>query len=1297
MGTTYAMGTFNDNFFKQAALLLAATVGLQAAQGLATFLFALPFVLFSVWAGWLADFLPKKTIVVGSKFLELFATLLGLWALLTMNWAGIVGMVCLMGLQSTLFSPALNGAIPENFPAGEVPRVNALLKAATTVTILLGIALGSMLLDLPSPEAARAFLPEGVHSFGRLLIGGGAVLVAIVGLAAAFAIHKSPSPRGGAPFPRLGPVDSARHALECYTADKPLFLVLAGEAFFYGLSSFVVLAINNLGVTQLGLSKTLTGLLSVALMVGICLGALRAGRHAASSWRRFMLPAGVGMAVGLLAAAAAPLLPDTASRLLFLLPVFTFAGACGGFFLIPLVSFIQLRPRAAEKGKVLGISNFASFSGVALSGLAFMLLGNASPSGLLVVAATAALLFMLWAAAFLRRLPAVTLEDKTPSLPGLLLRALLSLRYRVSTTGLENIPADNKPLLLMPNHPALVDSSIVYSLVAGLRPRPLGDERQVKGPLGSVAAKLSRAILIPDPGKEGTQARQGVEEGIQTAAEALRKGEAILFYPSGRLLRSSRECLGGNSGVATLLAAAPEARVVLVRITGLWGSSFSYAAKRGPPSFAKALWKGALTLVANAVFFTPRREVRVEFVESSGLPRGVDKRVLNAWLEAFYNEAERPPMAVPRFFWQGRVPVVLPDYTQTVARVGEGARPAVSEVQREAVYASLRKAAKLSPGHVLTEGMTLGGELGLDSISLMDLVAELEAGHGKPIHNLEALVTVGDCLAAIADAVQEAAAEEGEAEEKPAPAGWFAPTPLKDLRMPEGATTVPDAFMAILREAPNAPLAADRSGLRTRREILTGALVLSERFKTLPGKRLGILLPSVPAVTVVWLAAQLAGKEAVFLNWTSGEVNLRHCIALTGVRYVVSASALLSRLERGGLRVNSLPVTWLRLENMAASLTRREKLKGFIRARFMRSFAAFPIAEVAAVLFTSGSEAMPKAVPLSHTNLLSNAKDIMDILELQSTEAILAMLPPFHSFGLVTALILPLALGLKAAYHPNPTEAAALVSLTRDFRLTLLAAPPTFLEAMLEKAEGTDAFQSLRYAFVGAEKCAEHIYRAFAKACPFAILCEGYGITECSPVVSANWPKSIVIGSIGHAMPSVHVVVVREEEGRIMGRAETGETGMLLARGPNIFSGYLGDAPNPFVSFEGHTWYRTGDLVSMDETGRMTFRGRLKRFVKVGGEMISLPQVEGVLLEAFAGHPGAPAEGPLLAVEASPEEAGAEVVVFTPLPLGLLEVNAALREAGLSALHSVKRVVLVKAIPLLGSGKTDYRALKARL
>jgi 1-acyl-sn-glycerol-3-phosphate acyltransferase len=660
MGVAYAMGTFNDNFFKQAVLLLAVTAGLHTLQGVATFLFALPFVLFSAWTGWLADRLPKKDIVVISKFLELAAMLLGLWALLTLNWAGIVGIVFLMGLQSTCFSPALNGAIPENFPTGEVPKVNAYLKLATTVTILSGIALGGIALDLPLPDFATAFVPEGDYAFGRLAVGVFAALISVIGIVAAFGIYKTPFiKRSGNPFPLFGPVDSVRHALECRRLDPPLFLVLSGEAFFYGLSSFVILVINNFGVNQLGFSLTLTGLLSVGLMTGICIGSLMAGRYDASSWRRIMIPAGAGMAISLLIAALAPLLPGTVACFFFLIVIFIITGICGGFYLIPVVSFIQIRPKATEKGKILGISNFASFSGIIISGIVFAISGKMSPALLLIAGSAVCLSFTAWAASFLRHLPDASLAVKAKSPFSLLLRILLSLRYRITITGMTDIPAhvsNKKPVLFMPNHPALIDPLIIYAILAGLEPRPLADEHQMKSPFGAFAAKLARPIFIPDPGEGTIAAKRRAVESMRTVTKTLQDGVPVLFYPAGRVYRSSREMLGANSGVVHLIRDVPDLRIILIRITGLWGSSFSYATKDGTPDFGKSFLRGMFTLAANLFLFTPRREVRIEFTEHPDLPRNCDKKTLNSRLEDFYNEVEHPPVVVPRFFWQRSAP-----------------------------------------------------------------------------------------------------------------------------------------------------------------------------------------------------------------------------------------------------------------------------------------------------------------------------------------------------------------------------------------------------------------------------------------------------------------------------------------------------------------------------------------------------------------------------------------------------------------------------------------------------------------
>lgn len=1283
MGAAYALGTFNDNFFKSAAVLLAADAGLTHIQGRATLLFALPIVLFSVWAGRLADMLPKKDIVVWSKILEAAAMLGAVWSLLAMRWEGMVLVVCVMGLQTTFFSPALNGAIPENFPPHRVPRVNAVMKTATTLTILLGIALAGPVLELPPPALLEPFLPAGEEVFGKILVGGFSVLVALAGLLAASGMRRLPAPRGGdAPFPLRGPVDSVAHALECRKSDPPLYTALAGEAFFYGFSSFAVLCINNLGVRQLGFSKTLTGLFSVALMLGICAGALLAGRGGPEVRLRAAAAGGL-MSLGLILAGLVRLVPQQAVPA-WLFAVFTLTGLAGGMYLIPLASAIQVRPAATEKGKILGISNFASFSAVVLSGLLLEQTDAFDPADLLMLSGAAGLAFMLWLA---RRICIFSDPPRFHPL-GFFLRRLLGLRYRIRIVGGENLPAAG-PALFLPNHPALIDPVILYALLAGYRPRPLADERQMRGSLGRFAARITRAILIPDPLRDGAVARDAVPSGLNEAIDALRSGDSVLFYPAGHIMRFRGDTVGGNSGAAALLEAVPDVCAVLVRTSGLWGSSFSRAGHGGKaPDFGRSLLAGMGAVAANLIFFTPRREVTVEFARGADLPRG-DKRALNRGLDDFHRGAEGPAFAVPRFFLRGAEPVPLPEPSglESAAPGGGGVSPEL----RASVYAALREAAELPPDHPLDDSMTLNGDLGMDSLALMEFGLDFEQRYGRSVDDLETIVSVGDCLAAVAGLTTS-----GDAADPP-PEAWFAPaSPDALFAVPEGAPDILTAFSILARRAPHAVIGADRSGLKTRRDILTAALILARLFKKLPETRLGILLPSVPAVPAVWAAAQEAGKEPAFFNWTTGEAGLRRCIELAGVRRIVSSAALLERLEHAGLPVKKLPVEWLLLEDAIAGLNPLRKLQGALAARFGRGLSGRNAPETAAVLFTSGSESLPKAVPLTHANLLANARDLIRALRLKNGETVLAMLPPFHSFGLLAGLVMPLAAGLRAVYHPNPTEAARLNALVRDFKISLLAAAPTFLEAMLDRARGGMDLGSLRHAFIGAEKCPERVYRAFAQICPDAALCEGYGITECSPVVSVNRPGNVLPGSVGHVVDSLSTAVVREEDGGAA-RVRAGETGVLLVRGPSVFAGYLGPAPDPFVEFEGKRWYRTGDLVSMDETGRLTFRGRLKRFVKIGGEMISLPLIESILQEACGARPDAPADGPALAVEAADRDAAPEITLFTPLALNAPEANAILRRAGLSALHSVRRVVHVPAVPLLGTGKTDYRQLHGML
>lgn len=960
-----------------------------------------------------------------------------------------------------------------------------------------------------------------------------------------------------------------------------------------------------------------------------------------------------------------------------------------------------------------------------------------------------------------------------------LLRLLLPLRYRVKVEGLEALQAtcnDPRPLLFLPSHSALVDPLIMYSLLADFTPRALADSRQVASPIIKALVRPLRPLVMPDMLKDGRDAAQAVRQVLDTAAASLAQGETCLLYPAGRLTRDGLDVVGGNSGAFSLYSRVPECRVVLVRMRGLWGSSFSYAPCNGSggkaPNFFSTLFRGFGKLCANGLLFMPRREVRVVLHEAANLP-SPEAGVLafNTVLEAFYQAEAQPIVPVRGYFWRKQVQADAPP--QTCPPLVEDTRhtpyPVSDPVLLQSVFAVL--AAESGVQH-FTPSSRLAGDLGIDSLTLVSVALQLEERFGHPIPHLERLRTVQDCLCA-------AAGQFGGVEVPPPPANWHGVNKAssKPLELPAGAT-IPQIFFQQVRIAPQRLQLGDASGALTRKEVVLRALALAAALRSNFGgeDRLGIMLPASNAATVVWLAVQLAGKTPVMINWTTGERNFRHCRDISGVRHVLTARKLMQRLEQQGFspdvldnptqnnsaqscqpaeaphgagqlggQVNARSTSggaWVYLEDMAAALPLRHKLwaalqTGLVLAGFGSLVLPKPVGSktvpstgvctntsvgdgTAAILFTSGSEARPKAVPLSHANILSNCHDIAAVLGLHTADSMLGMLPPFHSLGLTGNIVVPLVFGMPVVYHPNPTEAAHLNAICRTWRPSMTVSPPTFLEGMLHKAQQGDV-QSLRVAFVGAEKCPMALYEAFSAHTGGGILCEGYGVTECAPGVCANLPAAPRPGTIGVALPSVTLAVVVEEgteterpeqmgQPSSMRRAAPDEQGMLLIAGPNVFEGYLPPVSagqgndtssakqpdDPFVTFEGRRWYRSGDLVSADAQGHLTFRGRLKRFVKIGGEMLSLPQMEELLLTAFESQRQG-REGPLLALESQEVDAKAVIYLFTTVPLTKEEANAALRAGGLSGLHAVHCVREVGAIPVLGSGKTDYQSLKALL
>lgn len=862
---------------------------------------------------------------------------------------------------------------------------------------------------------------------------------------------------------------------------------------------------------------------------------------------------------------------------------------------------------------------------------------------------------------------------------------LLKLRYRLDIRGLDEIVRrGTRGILFLPNHSALIDPVIMVALLHGrFAPRPLADEHQVGRTAFGRIALLMGSRTLPNLERAGTgvNATERTRAALEALVEDLKAGENILLYPAGHLKRGYLEVIGGASGTDMIVKRLPDVRIVLVRQNGLWGSGFSLGATGRMPDFGAALWRGVKGLLLSFVFFMPKRHVTIEFVEPPDVPRTGTRADLNRYLERFYNVGAARNTYVPYSIWErgGSREVPEPVYRKSAADVS-----AVAPATRDLVLAHLRDVCGRND---ITMASHLSRDLGLDSLATAELVAWIEQEFGFSVGTPDSLLTVADvALAAVGKGMSAAAGDV-----KPAPLAWFAGGDAAALLAFPPGTSITDVFLRQAARGPGRLILADQtSGVRSYRDLITAIYVLRPVLERMPGDHLGIMLPASIGASVFTLASMFAGKTAVMVNWTTGIRTIRHSLDLLGVPRVVTARALVTRLAGLGIDLTGLEDRLVYVEDLLAGVGRGEKLRAAIRARV--SWA--PLSKVvprenAVVLFTSGSESLPKAVPLTHANLLTNGRDILARGELTERDILLGLLPPFHSFGLTTTVLLPLCTGLKTVYYPNPTESAVLARVIKAYRASVVFATPTFLSGILRAADD-DQIATLRLAVTGAERCPDALNEALATRLPGATVLEGYGITECSPVVSVSHVRAPVPGSIGRLLDNVEGAVV---DLGLTRRVGPDETGMLLVRGPSIFPGYLHhEGESPFVDFDGRQWYRTGDLVRASMDGVLYFEGRLKRFVKLGGEMISLPAIESVLQQ----HAATDDPGPTLAVEAIGNPDSPDIVLFTTRSTDRAEANAVIRAAGLSALHYVRQVIRVDAIPVLGSGKTDYRTLKER-
>lgn len=882
-----------------------------------------------------------------------------------------------------------------------------------------------------------------------------------------------------------------------------------------------------------------------------------------------------------------------------------------------------------------------------------------------------------------------------------IMRTIYSLRYKVEIRKINPEVLDQLKggTLFLPNHPAHIDPFILFFwLWPKYRMRPLVVEFAYRVAWLQPLMRLARAIPIPDFEDSVNQLKiKKAEKALNEVAAGLKQGDTIVLYPARKLKTDGKEVVGGSSGAHDLLQKLPETHAILIRTTGLWGSSFSKALTGKSPDPNAVLFGHIKTIFKNLIFFTPRRKITIELeADPADLPRNGSRIEFNHYLENWYNQYTDDEGNI-----QESEPLKLVSYScwrKELLQIQNGKKNkaiirnvSVSAETSKKVIAEIRKILN-NPSLSITPEMSLTHDLGMDSLNIAELISFLSMKFDVEEVHPEDLEKVLNVLQ-----IAEGAQVSKISEIRISKTRWPKEKNRPKIQLPPGNTFSEAFFNTCKRMSSFAACADDQIGVLSYKKMKRAILVIAEYFRTLPDPQIAIMLPASAGTNILVLAVLAAGKVPVMLNWTLGPRYLEEMMKLSGAQRVITSWRFLDRLSSVdfGTLIDQMEV----FEDLRQSLTLKMKLRGAILSllpvkTLMKTLSLDQIDEnsPAVILFTSGSEATPKGVPLSHKNILSNLTSIRPCVDVSPDDSGLCFLPLFHSLGFTMASIFPLFAGVRVCFYPDPTDSFAIAAEIEKWEITLIAGPPNFLKAILNTAK-TEQLKTLRYLLSGAEKVPQELFD-LAHSKTEAKLIEGYGITECSPVISVN-RFNLPSKGVGLPLPGIEFCMIHPETEELLPKGSEGE---ICVRGPNVFQGYLGNVQSPFIQIDGKQWYRTGDIGQFDEQGYLTLSGRLKRFTKLGGEMISLGAIEEVLKNELIRRGEISNETPSLAICVDEREEGKpRLVLLSTITIERDLANEILWQSGFSKLVKIATVQTIEEIPVFGTGKTNYRDLQKLL
>ncbi len=882
------------------------------------------------------------------------------------------------------------------------------------------------------------------------------------------------------------------------------------------------------------------------------------------------------------------------------------------------------------------------------------------------------------------------------------IRILFRVRYRVKVVGEKGLNRkkfhDKAGILFLPNHPALVDPIFLFTILwPKFQLRPLVIEYIYRQNFIGLFMKITRALSVPDLDTSMNELKvMKTEKALDEIVHGLQTGENYLLYPAGKLKGSNKEILGGASATHTILQKVSNVNVMLIRVSGLWGSSFSKAYTHKSPDFNTVFIRNIKNLFKGLIFFLPKRRVLIELeLAGKDFPREGSRLEVNRYLENWYNQypeevgvknsprvESEPLQKVSYRFYKNKV---LKTFSPKKEKIIDAKAPYSLEVEA----AVIKELNRIQPDLKISPEMYLANDLGLDSLDIAELITFLNSHyHVKDLHP-EDMQTVRD--------VVRAASGGRNKKKRSGPASTHAWPEEKAGRTVEiKGETIFESILHTADRLKNRPAVGDDLiGVLSYKKLKLNAIALSLEIKKIPGKYIGIMLPASIGSNIIILAVMMAGKVPVMMNWTLGPRFLNHMMELTKAKMVISSWRFLERLS--GVQFGSLVHKLILIEDIRKKMSLSSKLKALYLSKRKAPIIVKALKlqrikgdDEAVILFTSGTEANPKGVPLSHKNILSNLRACMKAIKIYPEDIMLGILPPFHSFGFTVAGLFPLIYGIKVAYSPDPTDSHAVAEAMGRWKATMLCSAPSFLRGILSVATDNQV-KHIRLFVSGAEKIPEEILEKINNMKDGQKLVEGYGITECSPIIASGWP-SPKSKEMGRLLPGIEALIVHPETREVLSMHVEGE---LCFSGDNIFHGYLGEKKNPFFLYNDKKWYCSGDLGYFDQDGCLVLSGRLKRFVKVGGEMISLGAVEAELLKYLKKEQIPLGEEAALAVLANEEKGERpELFLVTTLSLDKGKLNKALKEAGFSLLIKISHVQKIEELPLMGTGKIDYRTLQ---